>query len=450
MPQSDFWPFKSKTTEDACVSGASVLQKQLGDMESEVKEIQMELETIRKDRQNLHPRINSIGRVDEEVVKDTTEDNYLKMVEVSKLREDLIRAKNAADEEKFKREKYETQLRDLEGKLNGLCCAGLNSIPEVKELRKIADGEVLNLKSQIRDLKEELEETKLTLNEKSDELQDYRVKYLHAQQQVEELRRQQEVMDFENKQVSEQVQLEIQKMKMQFQEKLHELAPLPDLLKGAQIELQEAKQLQRLAEDSSMQLSNELQRVKEKLVLAINCMNKEKAEKLQAVEENKQMKINLEETQNECESLNVHLDDHKCSVLRLQEKLTQQENRFKEKSLECAELLKDLDELRQETKRSLSRSKERADSMRRYLQMQIAELERQLVQTRAQCRASIKERDEVRQRMQVQLSNLQENFELVELRLRTLQGQVTSLKTSYAVILAGDDEHQYEFSKITT
>lgn len=52
---------------------------------------------------------------------------------------------------------------------------------------------------------------------------------------------------------------------MQFQEKLQELAPLPDLLKGAQIQLQEAKQLQRLAEDSSEQLSNELLRVKEKV-----------------------------------------------------------------------------------------------------------------------------------------------------------------------------------------
>lgn len=52
---------------------------------------------------------------------------------------------------------------------------------------------------------------------------------------------------------------------MQFQEKLQELAPLPDLLKGAQIQLQEAKQLQKLAEDSSEQLSSELHRVKEKV-----------------------------------------------------------------------------------------------------------------------------------------------------------------------------------------
>lgn len=44
---------------------------------------------------------------------------------MSKLREELIRAKNMADEERFKREKYETKLLDLEMKLNGICCTGV-------------------------------------------------------------------------------------------------------------------------------------------------------------------------------------------------------------------------------------------------------------------------------------------------------------------------------------
>lgn len=40
---------------------------------------------------------------------------------MSKLREDLIRAKNAADEERFQREKVERKLKDLELKLNSIC-----------------------------------------------------------------------------------------------------------------------------------------------------------------------------------------------------------------------------------------------------------------------------------------------------------------------------------------
>lgn len=81
--------------------------------------------------------------------------------------------------------------------------------------------------------------------------------------------------------------------------------------------------------------------------------------------------------------------------MRAEEKLSQQEIRFKEKSSECAQLLKDIEELRAENTRSLGRCKERADSMRRYLQIQISELEKQLIQSRAHCRACQKERDEV-------------------------------------------------------
>lgn len=44
---------------------------------------------------------------------------------MSKLREELIRAKNMADEERFQREKYESKLKDLEMKLNGIRCTGV-------------------------------------------------------------------------------------------------------------------------------------------------------------------------------------------------------------------------------------------------------------------------------------------------------------------------------------
>lgn len=83
--------------------------------------------------------------------------------------------------------------------------------------------------------------------------------------------------------------------------------------------------------------------------------------------------------------------------MRADEKLSQQEIRFNEKVAECAQLLKDIEELKVENSRAQVRSKERADSMRRYLQTQISELERQLIQSRAHCRACQKERDEVYQ-----------------------------------------------------
>ncbi|XP_045783827.1 outer dense fiber protein 2-like isoform X1 [Maniola jurtina] len=451
MPKSEFWPFSSKAVEEQNVGGeSSVLQKQVLLMESEMEEMRLELAAIKRERlcsssrPPTEPDQMFLGKdtsgIYKNVIKSQNEEDFsvkvLPLKTVSQLREELIRAKNTADEERFQREKSERKLRDLETKLNGICSRGAD---EVKETRKTSD-EVANLKKQLRSLREEMEELKTTASEKSDEVQEYRVKYLQAQQQVEELRRQIDVMELDNKQVSDQIQIEIQRMKMQFQEKLQELAPLPDLLKGAQIQLQEARQLQKLAEDSSEHLSDELNRVKEKLIAAVTNLNAEKADRKTVVEENNALKDEVDMGKKEIEELCRNIDDYKCQVLRLEEKLSQLDLRYQEKAEECARLVKDVEELREEGSRSLSRSKERAESMRRYMNTQVSELERQLIQTRAQCRTFQKERDDVRQRMQLQVNSLQENFDIAELRLRALQNQVTSLKNSYAIILSDEDE----------
>lgn len=47
---------------------------------------------------------------------------------MSQLREELIRAKNLADEERFQREKYERKLKDLELKLNNICHTDITEV----------------------------------------------------------------------------------------------------------------------------------------------------------------------------------------------------------------------------------------------------------------------------------------------------------------------------------
>ncbi|XP_052746583.1 outer dense fiber protein 2 [Bicyclus anynana] len=420
-------------------------------MEGEVEEMRMELAAVKRDRlflinrkqtrviEEKHTAADSTPALVKKAVTNLQDDQLLneKAPQISHLREELMRARCAADEERNQKEIYERKLKDLQLNVNSALSTGPM---EVKEERKFPNEEVINLKKQLKDLREDFEELKIVANEKTDEVQNYRVKYLQAEQQAEELRRQIDLIEFDNKQVSDQIQIEIQKMKMQFQEKLQELAPLPDLLKGAQIQLEEARQLQKLAEDSSAQLSCELNRVNEKLVMAVNSLHCEKSDRNKVNEENNALKAEAEMRQQEIKELCGNVDSLKCQVLRLEEKLYQLDLMYKEKAIEYDQLLKGNEELRDESSRSLARSKERAESMRRYMQTQVSELERQLVQTRAQCRTFQKERDDVRQRVQIQLNNLQENFDLVELRLRSLQNQVASLKNSYAIILSDDDE----------
>lgn len=82
---------------------------------------------------------------------------------------------------------------------------------------------------------------------------------------MEEQRRQIDMMEMENNRISEQVNLEIQRVKNQFQEKLQELTPLPDILKATQIKLQEAQQMHLLAERNNEALVHELQAYKDKV-----------------------------------------------------------------------------------------------------------------------------------------------------------------------------------------
>lgn len=89
--------------------------------------------------------------------------------------------------------------------------------------------------------------------------------YLQAQQQVEEQRRQIDMMELENNRISEQVNLEIQRVKNTFAEKLQELTPLPDILKNTQVKLQEAQQMHMLAERNNEALVRELQLYKDKV-----------------------------------------------------------------------------------------------------------------------------------------------------------------------------------------
>ncbi|KAL1117399.1 hypothetical protein AAG570_004725, partial [Ranatra chinensis] len=128
----------------------------------------------------------------------------------------------------------------------------------------------------------------------------------------------------------------------------------------------------------------------------------------------------------------------RAAVARLEELAVQNDRRYDEKSHETLQLQAQLETLREEAARQVSRTKDRCESLRRSQQLQISELERQLAQSRGAARTAQKDRDEIRQKMQAQISQLNENFEQAQMRIRSLQSHVNYLKTSYTNIFAPD------------
>ncbi|KAK7868195.1 hypothetical protein R5R35_003058 [Gryllus longicercus] len=438
------------------------LERQLNMIEGEVRNMQTELQQVQKERQQLEqqrkqlkpgggqkPKLPCIpqtctcgpnagrGENAEQSLRELREqyarledDFKNKVAEVSSLRHELEKCRckcQAAEEAQEAAEAecrcYQTQLKSAEQEAKKMLSA--------KEQMMEQDQQLCVCKQRFREAQDELEELRALIQDQTTQLEDYRNKYLQAQQQVEEQRRQIDVMEMENSRISDQVNLEIQRVKAQFQEKLQELTPLPDILKATQLKLQECQQARILAEHNVEELSAELQAQKDQL----DTLKREMDDNItsRAALGNDVLE-KLKELEAKCNDLRDENSRLRSELIRLDEIAAQAQRRLEEKSHDAAQLAAQLDTVREESARQVARTKDRAETMRRSLQCQISEMERQLAQSRATARSAQKDRDEIRQRMQCQINNLNESFEQAQMRIRSLQSHVNFLKSSYSNI----------------
>uniref|UniRef100_A0A0A9W731 Galectin-3 n=2 Tax=Lygus hesperus TaxID=30085 RepID=A0A0A9W731_LYGHE len=155
------------------------------------------------------------------------EDYNAKVEEVSMVRVEYEAAKRDALALLEKCREAEARVDDLLERLR-IIELEKNKMAGSKDQMMELDQQLILAKQRYREGQEELEEIKTTMQDQMLQLEEYRNKYLTAQQTVEEQRRQIDIMELENNRISEQVNLEIQRVKTQFQEKLQELTPLPD------------------------------------------------------------------------------------------------------------------------------------------------------------------------------------------------------------------------------
>ncbi|KOB72251.1 Outer dense fiber protein [Operophtera brumata] len=283
---------------------------------------------------------------------------------------------------------------------------------EVDELRLLLKEQNVQLqeyrvKQCYREARKEVDELRLLLKEQNVQLQEYRVKqcYREAREEVDELRlllKEQNVqlqeyrvkmdmMDMDNTRISEQINLEIQRVKsidivgeqLKFQEKLQELSSIPELLKATQMRLKDSQQSQAIAEHAAEQLTRELNCAREKVHMMLHNSLKP-PEKQERGTEDKQIVL-LQQRVTQLTDANATL---KTEIERL--KL--------EKMHECAQLGGELDRARDEGARAVQRANERADTIRKCMQTSVAEMERQLAAARAQVKVAEKDREEALRR----------------------------------------------------
>ncbi|XP_022833262.1 paramyosin-like isoform X2 [Spodoptera litura] len=379
-------------------------------------------------------------------LRQTEESFKTKVTECALLRAELLKKKEELEKERCQHREVQNKMRELEMKFEGLA-THTNMLLGTKEQAFEQEVNVRALKQCYREAREEIDELRTLMKEQNDQLQDYRVKYMQAQQLVEEQRRQMDMMDMDNTRISEQINLEIQKVKLKFQEKLQELAPIPDLLKATQMRLKDAQQAQALAEHNAEQLARELNCAREKVHILLHNSIKPPPEKSQEKNsDDKQVAIMQQRLAQVTETnmtLKGEIERLKANVIRMEESVLANEKRLQEKMHECAQIGGELDRARDEAARALQRANERTETIRKCMQTTIAEMERQLAASRAQVKTAEKDREELQCRMQCQIRRLNDNFEQAQLRILGLQTQVQTLRRTVSSTGEGEgDENQ--------
>ncbi|KAH8333502.1 hypothetical protein KR059_000386 [Drosophila kikkawai] len=287
-------------------------------------------------------------------------------------------------------QRKDCQIKELQKRMKGMCgpcpAKGGDGDAEAAELNL--------LRARVNELKEEQLEFKCIMKEQSQQLEDYRNKYLLAQQKVEEQCVSLEKLNMNNKRIEQQINTEVKEIRAKFQEKLNELLHFPKLLENEQLKL--------------AQVCKDKDEMQTKLVVVCK--------------ELKACKTQLEQPTTV---------DVRPQLAQCQMELTQAKNELEEllrqRDLFCEQLKStqdDLDTMRTESAKIIAGTKERAELIKSQQQQQIDRLEKELAQCRATASLSVNDREAVIREMQGQLNTLSYSFDAAQKQIKTLRNHI--------------------------
>ncbi|XP_034474001.1 uncharacterized protein LOC117781362 [Drosophila innubila] len=286
-------------------------------------------------------------------------------------------------------QRKDCQMKELEQRMKGF----VGSCGPSKGASDADAAELNLLRARVNELKEEQLEFKCIMKEQSQQLEDYRNKYMLAQQKVEEQCVSLEKLNMNNKRIEQQINTEVKEIRSKFQEKLNELLHFPKLLENEQLKL--------------AQVCKEKDDLQSKLVVVCK--------------ELKSCKIQLENP----------VADLSPQLAQCQLDLTQARNEIEEllrqRDLFCEQLKTtqdDLDTLRTESAKIIAGTKERAEMLKAQQQEHINRLEKELAQCRATASLSVNDREAVIREMQGQLNTLSYSFDAAQKQIKTLRNHI--------------------------
>uniref|UniRef100_A0A182JTH0 Uncharacterized protein n=1 Tax=Anopheles christyi TaxID=43041 RepID=A0A182JTH0_9DIPT len=265
------------------------------------------------------------------------------------------------------------------------------------------------LKKRCSELLDEQDEFRVLIREQATQLEDYRARYLAAQQQVEEQRLQMSKLQVTNRRVEKQINFEIEQIKRKFQDKLRHLTPYPRLLEDEQAK---AEQLKQSNETLFAELERSLRQVK---------MLEDRLHQVH-VAKDAEVKQALQQSQTELEQTHERLDVMAKEKQQVEEDATRSQ--------------RELDELRTESAKIIERANQRVEKERESAQKKYSQLESELAQCRAEASFTIGNREQALREMHSQIKVLSASFDDAQLQIRSLRNQLAYLQNEKLVCMA--------------
>ncbi|CAG2058508.1 unnamed protein product [Timema podura] len=191
-----------------------------------------------------------------------------------------------------------------------------------------------------------------------------------------------------------------------------------------------------------MMIAQELKDSNEKLQNMSRHDNEQTSRPTWGSDERSVLQVRIESLEKKCAELKTENASLKKLVSVLEQDVDDQKKLVEEKEHDVTQLSNELEALRQETARTIARTKETADRNKHHMLGQLQEYER-LLCAESRRRSSGTEGQgrvygQIRQRLQSQINDLNDNFDQAQMRIQTLQSHVNVLKTSYSNIFAGE------------
>lgn len=184
---------------------------------------------------------------------------------------------------------------------------------EAEQCRSPERIELEIVRKQYNELLDEQDEFKVIIKEQSTQVEEYRDKFMKAQQIVEEQRRQIENMEVNNGEIEQQINMEIQRIKSEFQKKLREFTPLPKMLENEQLKVHESQKKNRALEGK---LAEYGQRLNEAEARANEFQSKYKETNITIIEELRtqveDLTAKIQDLKMERDRLDDNLNDERC------------------------------------------------------------------------------------------------------------------------------------------